>query len=186
MHLKHYDHDGRARFVTFCTHRRIPILTNNLFRQITCEEVFAFCQSTRTRLLAYVIMPEHVHLVIVPPDTLKLGPAIGNLKQNIAKRIVAVLKDRNSRLLQTLAVERGGIKYLAVWLKRCFDHNCRDEESVWKCVNYCHWNPVTRKLVASPENWKWSSYAYYLEVPDNLLVLDVSAGKDLLKTTDAD
>jgi putative transposase len=175
MNLKHYDHDGRARFVTFCTNRRLPILTNDLFRDVVYDEILAFCRTSHTRLLAYVIMPEHVHLVVVPPETLKLGPAIGNLKRNIARRIVAKLRGAHSDLIPALAVVRNGETRLAFWLKRCFDRNCRTVESVWKYVNYCHWNPVKRKLVGSPDKWKWSSYSYYLDIPDRLLEIDVSA-----------
>ncbi len=185
MNLKHYDHDGRARFVTFCTQRRLPILTNDLFRGIVLDELFAFCKASHIRLLAYLIMPEHVHLVVVPPETLKLGPAIGNLKRNIAKRIVAKLRKSHSDLIPALEVVRGGERRIAFWLKRCFDRNCRTEEFVWKCVNYCHWNPVKRKLVGSPDKWRWSSYPLYLEVPNRLLEIDVStAGKapDIART----
>ena len=39
MKLKHFDHDGRARFVTFCAHRRLPVLTNNRFRRIIVESI---------------------------------------------------------------------------------------------------------------------------------------------------
>jgi putative transposase len=175
MNLKHFDHEGRARFITFCTNRRLPILTNDVFRQVVHEEIFAFCRESRTRLLSYVIMPEHVHVVIVPPEQLQVGPAIGSLKRSIAKRIVASLRTTDSELIRTLEVKRSGEVRVAFWLKRCFDHNCRTEESVWRCVNYCHWNPVTRGLVAVPERWRWSSYSYYLDVPDNLIEIDVLA-----------
>lgn len=68
MKLKHFDHDGRARFITFPTHRNLPILTNNLFREIIVEETIAVCRQLGIRLLAYVVMPEHVHLVLIPPE----------------------------------------------------------------------------------------------------------------------
>ncbi|MGB5105459.1 MAG: transposase [Candidatus Zixiibacteriota bacterium] len=176
MHLKHYDHDGRARFVTFCTHKKVPILTNDVFRQIVLDEIVRFCQESQARLLSYVIMPEHVHLVIVPRKLMKLGPEIGELKRRIAVQIVEKLRASHSDLIRNLEVVRDGQKRIALWLRRCFDHNCRTENQVWRKVNYCHMNPVKRKLVGSPENWKWSSYKYYLEIPDTLLEIDLSAG----------
>jgi len=58
MKLKHYDHDGRARFITFPTQRNLPILTNNLLRGLIVEETIAICRQFGIRTLAYVVMPE--------------------------------------------------------------------------------------------------------------------------------
>jgi len=81
MKLKHYDHDGRARFVTFCTHRKLPILTNHFFRDIVVSRLHETCRGFHLRLLGYVVMPDHVHLVVVPPEEAELGPIVGELKR---------------------------------------------------------------------------------------------------------
>ncbi|MCK4857663.1 MAG: transposase [candidate division Zixibacteria bacterium] len=81
MRLKHYDYDGRARFVTFATHKRIPILTNDLFCYRAAKAIDDARNKYRLRLLGYVIMPDHVHLVLVPPEEVTLGPIIGLIKR---------------------------------------------------------------------------------------------------------
>jgi putative transposase len=68
MKLKHYDNEGHARFVTFCTHRQIPVLTDDAARQAVVDSINDVKSSTGFQLLAYVIMPEHVHLVLVPAE----------------------------------------------------------------------------------------------------------------------
>ncbi len=161
MKLKHSDHDGRARFITFCTHKRIPVLTNTSFRKVIVKCLEKVRESYELRLLGYVIMPEHVHLVVVPPKELKLGPVIGELKHISAKRIHELLHAKNGDLIKRLIVTRNGRQQFALWQRRCFDHNCRSDESVWVKIEYCHNNPVTRELVARAEDWPWSSCGWY-------------------------
>ena len=174
MKLRHYDHDGRARFVTFCTHQDAPILTNTPFRSAVVESILSVCRDGRLRLLGYVVMPEHVHLVVVPPEDGELGPAIGEMKRQSALLIHDLLQRQASPLLSRLSVVRNGVPKFALWKRRCFDHNCRSEREVWEKVNYCHNNPVKRGLVKQAEGWKWSSYQYYADSPDTLLEIDAA------------
>lgn len=172
MKLKHYDHDGRARFITFGTHKRIPVLTNTPFRKVIIESLDEIRRSNNLYLLGYVIMPEHVHLVVEPPKELKLGPVIGELKRISAKRIHELLHIKNSDLIKRLIVVRNGQQRFALWQRRCFDHNCRSESSVWEKIEYCHKNPVTRGLVRHMEDWTWSSYGWYIGKQDVPLRMD--------------
>jgi putative transposase len=173
MQLKHYDHDGRARFVTFNTHRRIPVLMDHSINDIVVEAIFQVSRERQFRLLAYVIMPEHVHLVVVPPLSAKLGPIVGEIKFSSAMRIHELLASRKSPLLDRLCATRNGISKFCLWQRRCYDHNCRTESSVWEKVNYCHTNPVKRGLVEGPEDWRWSSYEYYRREESALVDISV-------------
>jgi REP element-mobilizing transposase RayT len=76
MKLKHCDHDGRARFVSFCTHRKLPILSDHLFRDIVVDRLQKISRDFRLRLMGYEVMPEHVHLVVGPPEDVELGPVV--------------------------------------------------------------------------------------------------------------
>jgi putative transposase len=175
MKLKHYDHDGRARFVTFCTHHKLPILSNHLFRDIVVDRLYETCTDFHLKLLAYVVMLDHVHLVVVPPDDLELGPIIGDVKRHTARDIHKLLKGTASDLSGELLVRRDGKEKIAVWQRRCFDHNCRTTESVWEKVNYCHNNPVRKGLVRQAADWQWSSFGYYASSDNVLLEIDVTA-----------
>jgi len=161
MRLKHFDHDGRARFVTFCTHKRIPVLTNDIYR----KSVIRAIESVRTEfgftILGYVIMPEHIHLVIVPRIDTKVGEIVGEIKRLSAKEIHKILEQQSNNLLSKLLVSRNGIEKFALWQRLCYDHNCRSDSAVWEKVEYCHNNPVKRGLVGEPYQWKWSSFNSY-------------------------
>jgi len=174
MKLRHFDHDGRARFVTFCTHRRIPILTNNQFRMVVTNAIDQVRRQQGFQLIAYVIMPEHVHLVILPEEQTKIGQLVGEIKRIAAIEIHQLLAQRNSELLPTLTVIRNGHPRFTLWQRRCFDHNCRSENSLRDIVDYCHYNPVKRGLVKEPEDWQWSSCRWYQGIRDVPIKIDYS------------
>jgi REP-associated tyrosine transposase len=174
MKLKQFDHDGRARFITFCTHDRLPLLTNNKFRKIITESISKIRDQYKLKLLAYVIMPEHVHIVLIPPMHLKLGPVIGKLKIFSSKRIHEEMHDSNSSLIKRLTVTRDKSRKFVFWQRRCYDHNCRRQKSVLEKIYYCHNNPVIRGLVAKPENWIWSSYTNYFGEKSVMLEIDIA------------
>ncbi|UCE65922.1 MAG: transposase [Candidatus Zixiibacteriota bacterium] len=171
--LRHYDNDGRARFVTFSAHQRIPILTNSRSRQVIVDSIDESRRRFGFQLAAYVIMPEHVHLVMIPAVEMKMGQVIGEIKRMSSKRIHEFLLQEDNDLIPRLTVRRNGEYRFAFWQKRCYDHNIRSEESLWEKVNYCHYNPVKRGLVKEPEAWEWSSYRWYQGCRDVKLEMDV-------------
>lgn len=120
----------------------------------------------------YVIMPEHVHFVIFPEEAVPLGRAIGEIKSKSAIQLIAKMKESGSPHLQSLRVKRTNGAEYAFWLPRCYDHNCRDQTSVLEKINYCHWNPVKRKLATKPEDWRWSSFGWYSGEAKCPIILD--------------
>jgi putative transposase len=171
MRLRHYDFDGRARFVTFGIHRQTPILDDDSFRLLVVRCLDRVRFEYDLRLVGYVIMPEHVHVVVIPPVDLPLGPVIGEIKRTSARLIHKRLV--NDERISQFMVERNGRRRFVLWQRRCFDHNCRTEEAMWQRVEYCHNNPVSRKLVAEPGYWAWSSYRWYQGCKDALLAMDL-------------
>ena len=161
MKLKHFDIDGQARFITFCTHNQLPLLSDNKIRRIILDIILDAKKQYGFKLIAYVLMPEHVHLILIPNENSKVGHIIGEIKRLSSKKIHKYLILQKSKLIKKLTVIRNGAERFVFWRKRCYDHNCRSEESLWEKVNYCHNNPVKRGLVQSPEKWQWSSYQYY-------------------------
>jgi len=175
MQLKHFDHDGRARFITFSTHQRLPILSNALFFQIVVESIDEVRKTSGFRLLAYVIMPEHVPLVLVPRIESNIGQVIGEIKRVSARKIHGAIKTGKPALLSKLTITRNAREKFALWERRCYDHNCRTDESIWEKVTYCHANPVKRGLAKHPTDWLWSSSRWYLGLPDSVLEIDSPA-----------
>ena len=93
------------------------------------------------RVFGYVIMPEHVHLLLSEPQRDTLAQAIKSLKQGISRRLI------------------GDADHF--WQKRYYDLNVRDHDQFVEKLRYIHRNPVRRGLCEAPEDWEWSSFRHY-------------------------
>jgi len=154
--LRHYDNLNTARFVTFCCYHRFELLVHQPVIEVFLDELDKLRNRQGIRIFGYVIMPEHVHLVLHPPDGLKLGPVIGALKSKTASRVIA---ERLIELPDACQIIKDGRQRRIFWQPRCYDHNCRSRETVIEKIVYCHNNPVKRGLVNEPSQWRWSSYS---------------------------
>ncbi len=116
------------------------------------------------KLYGYVIMLEHIHLVLYPPPDSKLGLIIREIKSKMAREYFSKYCNIDTREKRVF------------WQKRCYDHNCRSTDIVREKIEYCHKNLVNRGLVNDPGDWKWSSYNYYhgeTEVPIRMDRLEI-------------
>lgn len=170
--LRHFDHLNTARFVTFSCFHRYRLLTATPVLNVFIHELNGLRARHNLKLYGYVVMPEHVHLVMWLPDTLRLGAVIGELKSYSAKRVLPLLKFQQARSLDRLTVVRRGIQQTVFWQSRCYDHNCRTCEAVSEKIEYCHNNPVKRGLAAEPGDWLWSSYNWYVGRTDVPIQMD--------------
>lgn len=158
--LRHYDHLGTARFATFsCYHRFRLLRDSSVIRTFLTE--LGRLRKRGVKTLGYVVMPEHVHLVLLSADALQLGLEIGKLKSRSARRMLAMLDKSRCVKTDRLWIKRNNKSRRVFWQRRCYDHNCRSPETVREKIEYCHRNPVTRGLVQEPGDWPWSSYRWY-------------------------
>jgi putative transposase len=95
-------------------------------------------------LFAYVIMPDHVHLLL---STFQAG-------------LPAIMNAWTSR--SAVAMGRAPRESPCVWQKRYFDFILRRARDFSEKLLYIHENPVRAKLVSRAEDWPWSSAAYYM------------------------
>ncbi len=95
----------------------------------------------RLRVFGYVVMPEHIHLLVSEPERQTLAVALKSLKQGISRRLI------------------GDTAHF--WQKRYYDFNVRNEAQFVEKLRYIHRNPVKRGLCERPEDWEWSSFRHY-------------------------
>lgn len=143
--LQRFQHSGQSHFVTFtCYHRRQNFTTPERY-DLFLSVLEAMRRRFAMRIYGFVVMPEHVHLLVSEPDRGLLADAIHYLKLSFSKRLSG----------------RDHLPPGAFWQKRYYDRNVRDEHEFKVKLKYLHRNPVTRGLVGGPENWKWSSFRHY-------------------------
>jgi putative transposase len=97
-------------------------------------------------LFGFVVMPEHIHLLISETN-------IGNPSD-----AMAVLKQRVSRALSAQQIRSPHGHF---WQRRFYDFNVWSARKKNEKMNYIHFNPVKRGLVEKPGDWIWSSYSFY-------------------------
>lgn len=140
--LKRYQQSRDVHLITFSCHGRLPYLA-----QPGAYEVFEqVLERTRRRhgmcLHGYVLMPEHLHLLVSEPPATPLATVLKAVKQESAKLLKG---DRDH-----------------FWLPRYHDFNVFTPDKMREKLRYIHRNPVARGLVAKPEDWPWSSFRHYL------------------------
>jgi putative transposase len=109
-------------------------------------------------VVGYVVMPEHVHLLISEPQEKDPSFVMQALKVGFAPRVLAERR-RHSHRSQANLFEHAAQH---VWQKRFYDFNVWTARKRVEKLRYMHRNPVQRGLVASPELWRWSSFRAYL------------------------
>jgi putative transposase len=140
--LVRYQKCGVFHFLTFSCHRRQPLLGNRKAYRIFELELEAVRRKYGFVVAGYVLMPEHVHLLVGEPLVSSLSVALQVLKQKTSRK----LKKKEDAHF---------------WLPRYYDFDVNNEEKRVEKLRYMHRNPVVRGLVAKPEDWPWSSFRHY-------------------------
>ena len=139
--LVRYQQCGCFHFVTFSCYRRQPLLGTAAYG-IFERELEAVRQRYGFVIAGYVLMPEHVHLLVGEPHRSSLSVAIQVLKQQTSRKLKQPVEVR-------------------FWQRRYYDFNVWSEEKRVEKLRYMHRNPVERGLVERPEEWPWSSFRHY-------------------------
>jgi len=147
--IQHFNEANQVRLLTFSCYERRPLLDNGDHRYTLSRCITRATDRHRWMLIAFVYMPEHVHLLVYPkseePRVEKLLYAI---KKPFADRIKLRLAEQQSPLLQQLTVtERPGKRTFRFWLEGPgHDKNVISLDTCNKMADYLHSNPVRRGL----------------------------------------
>jgi putative transposase len=121
-------------------------------------------------VLGFVVMPEHIHLLVSEPEESSLSAALQILKQEVAR---ILLKKPKKRVPGQLMLGFAGLeKERHLWQRRFYDFNVWSESKFNEKLNYMHANPVKRGLVLHPKDWPWSSWSHYAKGKTGLLRID--------------
>ena len=129
-----------AYFITTCAARRRPIFASRENASLAINAIQWLRRNGKARILGYVVMPDHVHLVLILPPG-------GNLSKTMQ-----VWKGFTSRVLR----ERRRVRP-PVWQKGFYDHAARDETDLRARLQYMHENPVRKGIVNCASEYPFSS-----------------------------
>jgi putative transposase len=158
--LRRYYGHGHLHFITFSCYRRQPLLGSRRARDCFVKTLGEVRVRQGIRLAGYVVMPNHVHLLVSEPKTGNLSKVIQVLKQR-ASRAVRGKRRRIPRGQMRLDFQETLLEAKHLWQRRFYDFNVWNWRKVREKLDYMHANPVKRKLVSHPRDWPWSSWSYY-------------------------
>ena len=172
--LRKRDDDGSPRELTFTCFRRLPLLSKDRTRLWFVEVLNAARRNWPIDLWAWVLMPEHVHLLVSPRDSkMKIGRFAGEVKREVARQAVAWLEANSPEFLEKLTVVEGNRIRRRFWQPGGgYDRNVYGIEALSAMIEYIHMNPVRRGLVQRPEDWEWSSAQWYAGLRPACLTMD--------------
>ena len=111
------------------------------------------------RIYGYVLMPEHIHLLVSEPERGTLARALQSLKSASAR----VVRHKSG------AADGSSPRF---WQTRYYGRYMRNHEEFVEKLRYIHRNPVKLGLCESPEQWPWSSFRHYLTAERGMVEIE--------------
>ncbi len=176
-HLKKYN-DASIHFVTTKTHENIPYFRDEKCCYILIDELEFYRKHYGFQIYGYVIMPDHIHLLLFwdiyeKPD-LTISKIIQGIKSHSAKMIIDYLAKTHKppercREEEDKPHRRKWTK--KIWHEGYYDFNIQEEEKFFEKLEYIHNNPFKCEMIKNPISYPFSSREFY-ETGNGLLVMD--------------
>jgi putative transposase len=170
--LRRYYGKGDLHFITFSCYRRLPLLKTARARDIFVKELGKVRDEMGFHLLGYVVMPEHVHLLMSEPKEGTPSTVLQKLKLRVTRKLRTRRRPACAGQMRLPFAETGEPPR-AFWQARFYDFNVYSKGKKTEKLNYMHANPVIRGLVKHPRDWRWSSWGFYWGGEAGLVTMDV-------------
>lgn len=158
--LHRYEIPGHARSHTFSCLRRLPLFHEDWVKDAFVEQLALTRKRLEFRLFAWVVMPEHAHVLLLPNlETATVSRISTALKRPFAGDVLERWRVVGDHRIELLFDSTGAPTF---WQPGGgYDRNIHSKEELREKINYIHRNPVVRGLVKRQEDWRWSSARWY-------------------------
>jgi len=169
--MKRYEEPNHLRFLTFSCYQQLPLFQDDLAKQTFVDVLLAQRERCGFHLVAWVVMPEHVHLLLWPKlPEYPVSKVLWGLKRDVARRVIEVLRDQGSPMSEKIQNPSGQHQF---WQRGGgHDRNLFSDEEILEKIDYTNLNPVRRGLVDRAEDWVWSSARWYAGDRDGGIQID--------------
>jgi len=169
-----YNDPGHAHELTFSCFRKFRFLSKERTCEWLADAIEAAREELQFNLWAFVVMPDHVHLIVHPREyPYDTSEWIKAVKAPVGRKGVEYLRAHAPAWLPRIQVRKGTKLIYRFWQAgRGHDRNIDTARTLQYMLDYVHLNPVKAGLVQRPADWKWSSAGWYEGAPTNRLILD--------------
>jgi putative transposase len=183
--VRHHHDPGTVRELTFSCYRRFPLLADDEHKRLLSVSVNRAIAAHGFQLVAFVFMPEHVHLLVFPTGVdADVSALLAAIKKPHSFRVKERMTARRDPWLGRLTIrERPGRTVFRFWQEGTgYDRDLFAGSSLRSAIEYLHANPVRRGLVRSADQWAWSSWHHYHAdvLPAELPIVQGMPESDLL------
>ena len=149
MNFHRYYYPEQIVFITQVVKDRHLIFQNQENVKLLRETLHIVQEKHNFKMLAYVFLPDHFHLLIQPKGNSNFSQIMHSLK---------------FRFTRAYKQKMGLSEHLNFWQKRFWDHIIRDENDLENHIHYIHYNPIKHGYVHWPTEWKNSSYQEWVKI----------------------
>jgi putative transposase len=162
---------GDLHFITFSCYERRPMRQTVRARNLFVKVLGEVRQRYDFLLVGYVLMPDHVHLLISEPSKGTPSKAVQVLKQRVSRAMRGKQRRKPGQQLQLRFVNSSALPR-RFWQRRFYDFNVWSHAKKKEKLHYMHANPVKNGLVIDAKDWPWSSYGFYARGEVGLVRID--------------
>ncbi|HUW81990.1 MAG TPA: transposase [Phycisphaerae bacterium] len=169
--LRRYDEPGHVHFWTISCYRRLSFFHDDVMRRIAVDAFAGLHRRFGVCLIGYVVMPDHVHLLLYPhapgdSTPIPVRRLLQWFKQQVGyygkRRLEEIMNSRGCLWSEPLNEwARQGLRRGSIWNVRGHDFNIDRRDTLMEKLDYVHANPITRGLVLRADEWESSSHRYY-------------------------
>ena len=183
-----YEDKAHARYLTFGCYHHYHLFQHSDLCQLFLDHLDRIRKQENIHVWAYVIMPDHVHLLVYSEQEKPLGSLLSRLKSEFAFKALKWIEEHDPITYEKLRVEpvgkvklqkpeghpvghpkqqrgfesKGKVSFRFWQRGGGYDRNIHSDEAIRKSMEYIHNNPVKVGIVNLPEKYQWSSAGYWL------------------------
>jgi putative transposase len=175
MPIQHFHIEGHVYYITTNVYNRLPIFTRPSFIVPLIDSLNFYRYKLDFKLLGYVVMPDHMHMVIWPQGQATVAEIMRDYKKFTAVRLIRQAEVEGMKEWLAAFCQAGtetGRGEHKVWQDEYWDVNVYTERFLRQKLNYMHSNPVRAGLVEQPGDYGYSSYRNYENDEDWLIKID--------------
>jgi putative transposase len=147
---RRYNEPGHAHALTFCCFRRQPFLSKDRSCRWLLDAIETVREKHRVHLWAWVIMPEHVHLLLWPTEPkYSIRALLASLKRPVTSKALVYVQHHAPAFLERMQDKQpNGMVSYRFWQRGGgYDRNLFEPKAIWAEIDYFHGNPVRRRFV---------------------------------------